>query len=159
MGTLLEIFDNLRPRHSTGNFWEARPMLAVPPNFRFYVDVKRSRSSNSDRTRRKRFWGRWQGCLTKSGNLEMDCGKCAEYLLWVELPPEKIPLPEDEEDAERVGFGLWGESCSILFPRELMGNTGIIGRTDVGKHAIPSFSIVKRPKPNSRSFATDFYTC
>lgn len=44
------------------------------------------------------FEGRWEGCISRSGNLETDCGKCAEYLLWVELPPEKIPLPEDEED-------------------------------------------------------------
>lgn len=43
------------------------------------------------------FEGRWQGCLSRP-DLEIDCGKCAEYLLRVELPPEKIPLPEDEED-------------------------------------------------------------
>lgn len=43
------------------------------------------------------FEGRWQGCLSKSGNLEVECGKCTEYLLWVELPPEKIPLPQDED--------------------------------------------------------------
>lgn len=46
----------------------------------------------------KDYEGRWEGYLSRSGNLETDCGKCAEYLLWVELPPEKIPLPEDEED-------------------------------------------------------------
>lgn len=44
----------------------------------------------------KDFEGRW-GCISTSGNLEVDCGKCAEYLLWVELLPEKIPLPQDED--------------------------------------------------------------
>ncbi len=36
------------------------------------------------------FEGRWQGCLPKSGNLEVKCGKFAEYLfiMGVELPPE-----------------------------------------------------------------------
>lgn len=46
----------------------------------------------------KDFEGRWEGHLSRSANLETYCGKCAEYLLWVELPPEKIPLPEDEEE-------------------------------------------------------------
>lgn len=44
----------------------------------------------------KDFEGRWV-CISTSGNLEVDCGKCAEYLLWVELPPEKIPLPQAED--------------------------------------------------------------
>ena len=43
--------------------------------------------------------GRWNvsPSLSEPGNLpvEVECGKCAEYLMWAELPPETIPLPEE----------------------------------------------------------------
>lgn len=44
--------------------------------------------------------GRWDARPSESGNLpvEVECGKCAEYLLWVELPPETIPLPQETPD-------------------------------------------------------------
>lgn len=58
----------------------------------------------------KDFEGRWEGYPSRSGNLEIDCGKCAEYLLWVELAPEKIPLPEDEEDNLLTISARLGES-------------------------------------------------
>ena len=54
-------------------------------------------------------------------------------------------------------FRLWG-NCSILFP-EVLGNTDIIGKTDVGEHAILSgFPIVKTPNSNSRSKQTPHVT-
>ena len=40
---------------------------------------------------------------------------------------------------EKVGSDSGGEGCSILF-LEVEGNIGIIGKTDVGKHAILSHS-------------------
>ena len=38
--------------------------------------------------------GRWGARPSESGNLpvEMECGKCAEYLLWAELPPETTEI-------------------------------------------------------------------
>lgn len=44
--------------------------------------------------------GRWDARPSESANLpvEMECGKCAEYLLWTELPPETIPLPQERPD-------------------------------------------------------------
>lgn len=44
------------------------------------------------------FEGRWQGPHSmESSDSGLECGKCAEYLLWLELPPELIPLPNDDE--------------------------------------------------------------
>ena len=44
------------------------------------------------------FEGRWQAShSSETGNLNSEYGKCAEYLLWLELSPELIPLPEDDE--------------------------------------------------------------
>lgn len=41
--------------------------------------------------------GRWHARPSEPGNLpvEVECRKCAEYLMWAELPPETIPLPEE----------------------------------------------------------------
>lgn len=41
--------------------------------------------------------GRWNARPSEPGNLpvEVEYGKCAEYLMWAELPPETIPLPEE----------------------------------------------------------------
>ena len=45
----------------------------------------------------KDFEGRWQTPhLSESGDLDLECGKCAEYLLWLEVSPElvQVPLPK-----------------------------------------------------------------
>ena len=41
--------------------------------------------------------GLWNARPSEPGNLlvEEEYGKCAEYLMWAELPPETIPLPEE----------------------------------------------------------------
>ena len=44
----------------------------------------------------------------------------------------EIPGPRLRLQTEKVGSDSGGESCSILF-LEVAGNTGIIGKTDVGK--------------------------
>lgn len=50
------------------------------------------------------FEGQWQARPSEPGNLptEVECGKCAEYLLWIELSPEKTPLPRDEEETSDI---------------------------------------------------------
>lgn len=50
------------------------------------------------------FEGRWQASPSESGNLNLECGKCAEYLLWVELPPETIPLPQNGEETFEISY-------------------------------------------------------
>lgn len=37
------------------------------------------------------FEGRWQANPSESGNLNVECGKCAEHLWWVELSNTAAP--------------------------------------------------------------------
>ena len=64
------------------------------------------------------FEGRWQARPSEPGNLptEVECGKCAEYLLWIELSPETIPLPQDEEETSDI---YDASHASVLSPRRL----------------------------------------
>ncbi|MCJ1342367.1 hypothetical protein MMC31_000549 [Peltigera leucophlebia] len=50
------------------------------------------------------FEGRWQARPSESGNLNVGYRKCVEYLLWVELPPETIPLPQNGEEAFDISY-------------------------------------------------------
>ena len=54
------------------------------------------------------FEGRWQAAhSSESGDLDFECGNCAEHLLWLELSPQLISLPKDDELLELLATLLW----------------------------------------------------
>lgn len=51
--------------------------------------------------------------LSESGDLGLECGKCAEHLLWLELSSELILSPKDDE----MSFSLLAQkvkACQFL---------------------------------------------
>lgn len=91
ISTLLETFGNLRLKHFMENAFDNRDRC-----WRYYLtfgftwmsrEVDLATVTEKDVTD---FEGRWQSRSSKSGSLEVECGKCADCLLWVELSPEKI---------------------------------------------------------------------
>lgn len=76
--------------------------------------------------------GRWDARPSESANLPVEV-ECAEYLLWAELPPETIPLPQERPDTSAASH-----ASAHFLKNQDVGN----GRSE--KYA--SKSLITRPQ-------------